>query len=156
MENEKTSKSIIIDRICIIFIPVIISIVSFFTINHICNKYGFCIEVLDGIEDFKVMLSVWGTLLGFLITAVSILLTLGDGKFLGILKKTGHFETILLSYVVCCIHLLIAVVVAIVCVFGRIWSMTIFSVMCAATVDTILMVAICLFFLFTLVVRIND
>lgn len=156
MENKQPPWAVKIDRIGIMIIPVIISIGVFFAISYFCKKSAFSIDANEGIEDFKVMLGVWGTLLGFLITAVSIFLTLGDGKFLGILKATGHFKTILLSYVVCCVHLLIAIVFSIVCIFVKLWSMKIFSVMCAMAIDTMLMVAICLFFLFVLVLRVND
>lgn len=102
------------------------------------------------------MLSIWGTLLGFLITAVSILLTIGEGKFLNMLKSTGHYQTILFSYVICCVHLLLVVVLAIVCVFIKIWNMNLFAVLCAAVIDTVFRVGFCLLFLFVIVLKAND
>ena len=78
MENKQPPWAVKIDRIGIMIIPVIISIGVFFAISYFCKKSAFSIDANEGIEDFKVMLGVWGTLLGFLITAVSIFLTLKD------------------------------------------------------------------------------
>lgn len=156
MANPKVSGAIKVDRVSILLLPVLLAFVFFFIIKKLSVECAFFIDANDGIEDIKTILSIWGTLLGFLITAVSILLTLGNGKFLDMLKVTGHYKTILLSYVTCCLHLLIAIGFAIICIFGRIWSMQVFSIMCAMALDTLIMVAVCLFFLFALVVRVND
>lgn len=156
MENPKVSGAIKIDRATIMLLPILIAFLFYMFINKLCIKHAFVIGTCDGIDDFKTILSIWGTLLGFLITAVSILLTMGNGKFLDMLKDTGHYKTILLSYIACCVHLLAAIVFATVCIFCKIWSMKIFSIMCALAIDILIIVAICLFFLFILVIRIND
>ncbi len=156
MTKSKSSKAVKMDRTVITLLPVLIAVVCYNIINKMCIKYEFVIEKCNGIDDFKTILGIWGTLLGFLITAVSILLTLGNGRFLDMLKVTGHYKTILLSYVACCLHLLVAIIFATICIFGEIWSMQFFSIMCAMAVDTLIMVAVCLFFLFTLVIRISD
>ena len=156
MVKPKVSGAVKMDRVTIMLLPVLFAFFFFFIINKLCIKHVFVIDTCDGIDDFKTILNIWGTMLGFLITAVSILLTLGDGKFLDMLKETGHYKTILLSYIACCLHLLAAILFATVCIFCKIWSMQIFSIMCAMAIDTLIMVAICLFFLFALVVRIND
>lgn len=155
MVKSKVSGAVKMDRVTIMLLPVLFAFFSFLIINKLCIKHVFVIDTCDGIDNFKTILNIWGTMLGFLITAVSILLTLGDGKFLDMLKETGHYKTILLSYIACCLHLLAAILFATVCIFCKIWSMQIFSVMCAMAIDTLIMVAICLFFLFVLVVRIN-
>lgn len=154
--KQKTSKAIIKDRVIILFLPILISLLAFYVINNACVKHSFIISEVDGIDNIKTMLGIWGTLLGFLITAVSILLALDDGKFLSMLKNTGHYKTILLSYIICCLHLFVAVVISVICIFVKMWSMTIFAVMCAIAIDTMVLVAVCLFFLFVLVVRVND
>lgn len=156
MSNKNPSNAIKVDRILITICPLIISVLSYFLIDFLCKKYLFVINSTDGIDHYKTMLSIWGTLLGFLITAVSILLTPSDGKYITMLKTTGHYQTILLTYVICCIHLLSAVVLSIICVFFKIWNMKLFAVLCAISIDTMLMVAICLFFLFTLIIKINN
>lgn len=103
----------------------------------------------------KHMLDIWGTLLGFLITAVSLFLTIGDGKYMNTLKSSGHFATVLYSYIICCIHLFVAVVFALIIVFLKVWNMTVFILLCATVIDTLIIVAICLFFLFFIVINTN-
>ena len=156
MADRQTSRAVKADRIIIAVLPIGISIAAYFIVRYICKKMGFEITSVDGIEDYKIMLSIWGTLLGFLITAVSILLTIGEGKFLNMLKSTGHYQTILFSYVICCVHLLLVVVLAIVCVFIKIWNMNLFAVLCAAVIDTVFRVGFCLLFLFVIVLKAND
>lgn len=156
MSNRETSGAVKKDRILITVLPIAISVVAFIIIFYLCKKFKFEINSTDGLEDYKIMLSIWGTLLGFLITAVSILLTIGEGKFLDMLKDTGHYETILYSYVVCCVHLLAAVILAVVCVFVKLWNMVLFAVLCATVIDTVIRVAICLLFLFVIVLKAND
>lgn len=156
MADRETSGAVKADRILIAVLPIGISVIAYFVIQYICKKYGFEITSDDGIEDYKIMLSIWGTLLGFLITAVSILLTIGEGRFLNMLKATGHYQTILYSYVICCVHLLLVLILAIVCVFIKIWTMALFAILCSAVIDTVLRVGICLFFLFAIVLRAND
>ncbi len=156
MADRQTSRAVKADRIIIAVLPIGISIAAYFIVRYICKKIGFEISSVDGIEDYKIMLSIWGTLLGFLITAVSILLTIGEGKFLNMLKSTGHYQTILFSYVICCVHLLLVVVLAIVCVFIKIWNMNLFAVLCAAVIDTVFRVGFCLLFLFVIVLKAND
>ena len=155
MADRQTSRAVKADRIIIAVLPIGISIAAYFIVRYICKKIGFEISSVDGIEDYKIMLSIWGTLLGFLITAVSILLTIGEGKFLNMLKSTGHYQTILFSYVICCVHLLLVVVLAIVCVFIKIWNMNLFAVLCAAVIDTVFRVGFCLLFLFVIVLKAN-
>ena len=156
MEKLKVSRAVKLDRAMIFVFPLAVSVISYFVIDNLCTKFSFVIDSIEGLDNFKTMLSIWGTLLGFLITAISILMAFGEGKFINILKSTGHFKTILLSYIICCLHLLVAVILAVVCVFCKIWNMNLFAILCAVSIDTILMVAICLFFLFTLVLRVND
>lgn len=59
----------------------------------------------------ETLLSIWGTLLGFMVTVVSILLTLGEGnKYLETQKRIGNFKTVIISYSLCCMHLFAALV----------------------------------------------
>lgn len=150
------SRAIKRDRIRIATLPIIVSILAKYIIENLCEKYSFVISSKEGLSNVEMMLGIWGTLLGFLITAVSILLVLNDGVFINMLKKTGHYKTVLFTYIVCCVHLFVAIIVAIVWVFLKIWSMIIFAVLCALVIDTMILVAICLFFLFVLISRIND
>lgn len=60
-------------------------------------------DLLDVFKDLNsVMITIWATMLGFLITSVSVLLTIKDSKYILALKKTGHFKKILEIFVTTC------------------------------------------------------
>lgn len=149
------TKAIRRDRIFIFLIPIVVAIVFFFILKGTINKYNIEVNTVDGLDDCKLMLDIWGTLLGFLITAVSLFLTIGDGKYMNTLKSSGHFATVLYSYIICCIHLFVAVVFALIIAFLKVWNMTVFILLCATVIDTLIIVAICLFFLFFIVINTN-
>lgn len=156
MSNKGLSKAIKIDRVIIISLPIIIGIISFFLTKHYSNINSFTVTCADGFENCKMMVGIWGTLLGFLITAVSILLTLGENRFVKMLKDSNHYETILFAYVITCIHLLISIVISVAWIFMKIWSSNVFYALVALSVDTMLLVGICLYFLFSLILKVNS
>ena len=81
-------------------IPIVISII-----------FSLLIPVNVTAESFfaslQVIIGVWATLLGFIITTVSILLTFTGSKLTEEIKATGHYKTILFSYLLTCFELLI-------------------------------------------------
>lgn len=141
------------DRILISLLPVIILIAVGSVVYFLSGRQNFLFNTDNGIENVKTILGVWGTILGFMITSVSILVTMGDNNFLKAMKDSGHFVTILYTYVCTCFHLLMAVIFAIVLVFGNFWCKILFALTCAFIADTFVMVAICLFFLFCIVLK---
>ena len=50
------------------------------------------------VENIKTLLGIWGTLLGFIVTALSIILAIGNNTFLELLNASGHTKTIMWSY----------------------------------------------------------
>lgn len=93
------------------------------------------------------MVSVWITILGFLVTSVSILITISGGNFINIMRKSEHFKTIIYVFLLCCIHSFIALIFSLICVFCKFWNMTIFSVFCAMVIDTMILVLIAVVFM---------
>ena len=59
----------------------------------------------------KVMIGVWGTLLGFIITAESILIAFSNGSFTQEFKKTGHYMTVIFQYTQTSVKLLVYILV---------------------------------------------
>lgn len=156
MANSKETRAIKKDKRIVFLLPIICGIITFFAVNYFLSKNStFIISVEEGIDDFKTVLGIWGTLLGFMIAAVAIIITLGNDKFVDLLKDTGHYNTILFSYGLCCIHLFLAVILALVCIFFRIWKMKVFMILCAVSVDIMVIVAICIFFLLGIIGRMN-
>nr|WP_307989834.1 hypothetical protein [uncultured Niameybacter sp.] len=156
MHGNGVTKAVKYDRYGIFILPCLIGIITYYVTNFAIVKMGLEISPEDIADSYKLIVGIWATLLGFLVTAVSIFLTLGDTGFVSMLKKTGHYKTILLSYVTCCVHLLIAIIVCIFIIFLDISHAILFPLLCAITADAFVMITICLFFLFTLVIRIND
>lgn len=154
MARGKT-KAIKRDKVLINIVPLIISI-TFFVLAIIFFKEESIPAVDRGTSMVETMLGIWGTFLGFLITAVSILLTLGSGKFIDMLKNTGHFSTVLETFLSCCFHLFVVIVVFIVCTFGTLWSKFWFVLICACTMDSFIMILLCLYFLYMIVKRANE
>lgn len=156
MANSKETRAIKKDKRIVFLLPIICGIITLFVVNYFLSKNStFIISVEEGIDDFKTVLGIWGTLLGFMIAAVAIIITLGNDKFVDLLKDTGHYNTILFSYGLCCIHLFLAVILALVCIFFRIWKMKVFMILCAVSVDIMVIVAICIFFLLGIIGRMN-
>ncbi len=136
------------DRILISLLPVIIFITVYSVLYFLSGKQSFPFDTGRGIENVKTIPGVWGTISGFMITAVSILVTMGDNNFLRAMEYSGHFATILYTYVYTCVHLLMAVIFAIVLVFGNFWCKILFLLMCAFIADIIVMVTVYMFFYF--------
>ncbi|WP_251616195.1 hypothetical protein [Senimuribacter intestinalis] len=67
------------------------------------------------VDDIKMMIGVWATLLGFLLTATSILLTMGGKKFIEFIKDTGDYKTILISFVISCAFMFFAILLGLIC-----------------------------------------
>ncbi|MDE5590069.1 MAG: hypothetical protein K2J60_13190 [Acetatifactor sp.] len=151
---KKTSGAIIRDRLFINFLPICVATALFFVIKRNVNMGKF-MSPEEWFGILEMMLSLWGTLLGFMITAASILLAFNDGNIIKMLKDTGHYSTVLMCYISCCIHLLAAVVFACICIFGRFWGELFFALLCSITIDTVLMVVLCLWFLFVIIVKQN-
>ena len=126
---------------------------------------GICIAVLTAIfysgnyDNFDIvvssMLDVWGILLGFMIAAVSVLLSFSDGKFITILKQSGHYKTVLLSFMYCCFHLLVALCFAIVIIIYGLKSVVVFNLICGFTADTLVIVGECLYLLLCIVIKVE-
>lgn len=137
---------------CIIFassilLPVIISICILLRMRII----DYVIVTETWVEIIKVLLGVWGTLLGFIVTALSIILAIGNSPFLKLLNKTGHIKTIMLAYVVTSIMLFIATVFGILVVCLNTFSMKLLGITIFLIFSTFLSLMISLFFLFTII-----
>lgn len=138
---DKASKIQIIDKIVIVLLPIIAGLIGIkcTPINQMSAN--------NGIENCKMMLDIWGVMLGFVITALSILLTVHENRYIEMLISTGHFKTVLFSYVSCCIYLFIAVIISIIIIFSNEWNNCIYNVFKGLIIITIVSLGICLFFM---------
>lgn len=144
---NKCSRIHTIDKIIIILIPIIVSIISVKLIP--VNK----IETKEGLENCKMMLDTWGVMLGFVITALSILLTVHENRYVKMLIDTGHFSTVLFSYMCCCIYLFISVVISIILIYSKYWNDSIYMLFKGLIVVTICSLGITLFFMVRIIFK---
>ena len=84
------------DKIVITVVSVIIPIVAVIILNWFLQSKGYDYSSFDGKEIVKTLVGVWATLLGFMITSVSILVTLGGNEYVLAFRKSQHYHTCLL------------------------------------------------------------
>ena len=152
---QEPSAAVKRDRRFINLFPIIAALVCFAVIFCLINAANLP-EKSVGLAICNTLISVWATCLGFMITAVSILLTLNGSKYIEMLKETGHYKTILLSFVGCCFHILAALGIMIVLSILQSWSKLIFAILCATTLDILNVMGICLVFLLTIILKVNE
>lgn len=105
-------------RMFLFVVPIAFGVLIAFIVCYKMKRCGFLIDVSNMIEVSKVMVSVWGTMLGFIITAESILVAFEKGTITGEFKRTGHYMTVIFQYTQTSIKLLIYIIVF-VCIMVR-------------------------------------
>lgn len=125
-------------------IPIVISIIFslLIPVNVTAESYFASLQVIIG---------VWATLLGFIITTVSILLTFTGSKLTEEIKATGHYKTNLFSYLLTCFELLIFLLLSLLVLITGVYSGIMVKVLIAGVIISLTDIFICLFFL-TLVI----
>lgn len=101
----------LVRRMGLLFSPFIIGIVVAQLICQEIKNQEWEINAANMIEVSKIMIGVWGTLLGFIITAESILVAFGNGTITSDFKKTGHYMTVIFQYTQTSVKLLIYIFV---------------------------------------------
>lgn len=94
-------------------------------IFNVMRNNGFVINVENMIDVSKVMIGVWGTLLGFIITAESILVAFSNGTITSEFKKTGHYMTVIFQYTQTSIKLLFYIFIFIAVIVMNVFNMKI-------------------------------
>lgn len=91
------------------------SVIVGYTISiFLCDvmvKYKFVVDAENMLGIVTIMIGVWATLLGFIITAESILVAFDNGTITNEFKQTGHYMTVIFQYTQTSIKLLIYIIV---------------------------------------------
>lgn len=140
------------DRIIINIVPIIIAIILLIIICSTVSD-DVLIDFSIGVSLCGTMSCVFSTCLGFMITAVSVLMALGKNKYIEILKETGHYKTILVSFLSCCFHTLLALGITVLIMLAQIWSIFAFALLCVSALDVLIIVGISLYFLTCIIVK---
>lgn len=110
-------------------------------------------QSINGISVSGTMLGVWGSMLGFMITALSIIVSLGDGVFITTIRETSHFKTILLIFIQTCIMLFSATAFSAIVVCFNYWRNFCQIVLVYFLVGTIAAIFWSMVFLFYMVIN---
>ena len=137
--------------ICTIVLP---SIASRIILCKLSNM-NYLIKSEVWLEITKVLLGVWGTLLGFIVTALSIILAIGNSPFLKLLNDSGHIKTIMWSYAITSLVLFAATAFGIYIICFNDFNSLLLRIMIFFIFSTMLSLVISLFFLFTIIFNSN-
>lgn len=100
-----------IRRVILTFGSILLGTIISELVCRIMIDSKFAIESANMFDVVEVMIGVWGTLLGFIITAESILVAFSNGTITNDFKKTGHYITVIYQYTQTSVKLLIYVIV---------------------------------------------
>ena len=153
--KERSSSKAKKDQFCINTIPLCVGLFAFVIIK-VLVKDGQLVDGKIGLDICSTMMGVWATCLGFMITAVSILLVVNSGKYIEMLKETEHYKTVLKCLMSCCVHLLMVLVLMTFFTIQQKWSKNVFAILCSSSIDVFIIMGFCLYFLWHVIVHIDD
>lgn len=108
MGNQKIDRNAVIYTLLIpLVMGIIMTIISCFFIN----KNGIKIDSEKSLAFINTMLGIWATLLGFMITSLSIMVGFKGSERTQIFIESKHYSTILFTYTFTCIELLLCLLI---------------------------------------------
>ena len=145
-----------IDRIIVfLLIYVLPGLLAKLTVRYV--DYAKLIsEGYDGVAVSGTMLGIWGAMLGFMITALSIIMTLGDGEFIKTLRGTTHFKTIIIIMILTCVILFLATVFGAAVVCLNFWSQICFMMLIYFLFGTGIAIILSMLYLFFIILNSNN
>ena len=141
------------DKITIFIISFIIPLIFCAIFNQHLVNIGYNIYSFEGIEITKTLLSIWGTLLGFIITAASILLTMEGKDYIHAFKESQHYSTVLYTYCLSSFSLLAATIFGTFVICLDTWNRALFLALLYAIISTLLLLLFCVLFLFFMIFK---
>jgi len=81
-----------------LLIVLVLDIILWITLSSCKVDINNCITEATAISLFSSLIGTWGALLGFIITALSILLGIKENEFIKALKETDHYKNICYLY----------------------------------------------------------
>lgn len=101
-------------RFCLFIVSIVIGVVCACIICEVYTVKNWKINTNNMLDISKMMIGLWGTVLGFIITAESILIAFDSGSITSEFKKTGHYVTVIFQYTQTSIKLLITILILVV------------------------------------------
>lgn len=148
----KTQK---IERSLSLIIPIVIMIISFVVVIVKRKNPSFDVDMLEGIETIKVVIGIWGTLLGFSIAAESILIGINGGDLTKLMVSSGHLKTMLFSFMVTNIVLFLCLLIFIPVILENSWNFYIYTLFVCSIATSFSSLGISLFYFFIMLSTVN-
>ena len=145
--KRKMSRSVKheIRRRLIFIIPLLAGIIIGIMRVHFLGKSQ--IDIPRMISVVTTILSLWGTSLGFIITAESILVAF-DGSYLTKeIKASEHFKTVIYTYTLTCIELLLMIAIFSGVIVENCFSNILWGILATCLCISLLDIFLCLMFL---------
>lgn len=144
-----------LDRIIVFLLIFVLPIVMTALVEHFITNSKVDPAAYNGVVVAGTMLGVWGAMLGFMITALSIIMTLGDGKFITVVRGTSNFESIMIIMIATCIILFLATAFGAAVVCLNLWRQFCFSLLLYFVFGTGIAILLSMFYLFYIVLNSN-
>lgn len=141
------------DKGIIFIVSFIVPVLVCVLISNYFIKIEYNVCTFDGVEITKTLLGVWATLLGFIITAASILLTMGGKEYIQAFKMSKHYSTVLYTYALSSFSLFGATIFGIVVVCLSKWNVLLFYLLLYFIMLTLLLLFFCIAFLFFMIFK---
>lgn len=141
------------DKVIIFTISLIIPIIICCMLKLCPGDFSFNLVNFDGIDVSKTLLGIWATLLGFIITATSILVTMDGKEYIHAFKYSNHYGTVILTYGLASFDLLAATIFGITVIFVNTWNQVMFYLLVYFILSTLLLLFFCILFLFFMITK---
>ena len=141
------------DKITIFVISFILPSIICFILKLWLNHISYNVYSFDGIEITKTLLGIWATLLGFIITATSILVTMGGKEYIQAFRESKHYSTVLLTYCFSSFAFLISTIFGVIVVCINMWNEILFYLLVYLIISTLLLLFFCVLFLFFMILK---
>ncbi len=148
MKEHKKAK---IERILLLVIPIIVGAIFVVSLKVGCDNGSLEINNMDGLETIKLIIGIWATLLGFSITAESILLTIRGGDFTSLFIKAGHLNTVLFSYTLTNLSMLICIIIFIPIILLKYWGNGVFLLFAFCTICSFVYLFFSIYYFFMMI-----
>ena len=137
-----------IERFLSLTIPLLISGIVFYWLGQKRIDLNLDISIMDGIDTIKIVLGIWATLLGFSVTAESILIAVKGGALTNLMITSGHLKTMLFSFMTTNIFLFVCLIAFIPIVLNKTWNFDIYRMFICSLFCSFSSLGISLFYFF--------
>lgn len=141
------------DKALIFIISLILPIIICCMFKSCPGNSAFNLGNFDGIDVSKTLLGVWATLLGFIITATSILVTMDGKEYMHAFRDSDHYSTVILTYGLASFDLLAATIFGITVIFVNTWTQVMFYLLVYFILSTLFLLFFCILFLFFMITK---